>query len=88
MRLISKNLSQCVCLEFEPRSAVINCSSITTLKQLFILLLHTNHVDFEPIYKHIENTRCHCISRSFGKKPLFHVIASQFKVAEGWVLSD
>ena len=51
---------------------------------------HTNHVDFEPIYREkqivIEKARCRRISGSFGRKPLFHVIARQFKVAEAWVL--
>ena len=63
------------------------------LRFLFLLFrssearTHTNHVDFEPIYRNTEKARCHRISGSFGRKPLFHVIASQFKVAEAWVLS-
>ena len=36
------------------------------------------------IQKISEKARCHRISGSFGRKPLFHVIASQFKVAEAW----
>ena len=43
---------------------------------------HTNHVDFEPIYRNIEKA----IIFQGGTKPLFHVIASQFKAAEAWVL--
>ena len=38
------------------------------------------------IKKHIEKARCHRISESLGTKPLFHVIANQFKAAEAWVL--
>ena len=34
----------------------------------------------------IEKARCHRISGCFGSKPLFHVIASQFKVAAAWEL--
>ena len=37
--------------------------------------------------KHIEKSLSHRISGSFGRKPLFHVIESLFKVAEAWVLS-
>ena len=38
------------------------------------------------IQKHTVKAQCHRISRSFGRKPLFHVIESQFKVEEAWEL--
>ena len=52
--------------------------------------MNTNHVDFEPIYIYIETYRkssmpAYFNSGSFGRKPLYHVIASQFKVEEAWV---
>ena len=48
--------------------------------------MHTNHVDFESIYiETYRKAQCHCISGS--RKPLFHVIASQFNIAEAWVQS-
>ena len=65
-----------------PYLDVLNNCVIASLERKLIM-----HVDFEPIYTETyRKSSMPLYFRAFGRKPLFHVISSQFKVTEAWEL--